>query len=214
MFDLIVLGGGPGGYLAAERAGGAGLSVLLIEKNRIGGVCLNEGCIPSKTLLNSAKIYDHAKNGEKYGVTSENAKIDQAVVVARKNKVVKALVSGVTHTLKTNKVTVKEGQGMILGRENGVIRVQVGEEVFEGQRLIIATGSEAIIPPIPGVKEGLAAGTVLTNREILDLTKIPASMAIVGGGCHWSRNGRLLPDLRHPGHGHRNARSHCRCCRP
>lgn len=182
MFDLIVLGGGPGGYLAAERAGAAGLSVLLIEKNKLGGVCLNEGCIPSKTLLNSAKIYDHAKNGEKYGVTSENAKIDQAVVVARKNKVVKALVSGVAHTLKTSKVTVKDGLGMILGRENGVIKVQVGEDIFEGQRLIIATGSEAIVPPIPGVKEGIAAGTVLTNREILDLTKIPATMAIVGGG--------------------------------
>ena len=182
MYDLIVLGGGPGGYLAAERAGAAGLSVLLIEKNKLGGVCLNEGCIPSKTLLNSAKIYDHAKNGEKYGVTSENAKIDQIVVVARKNKVVKTLVAGVGAVLKASKVTIKDGLGTILGRENGVIKVQVGEEVFEGQRLIIATGSEAIVPPIPGVKEGLAAGTVLTNREILDLTKIPATMAIVGGG--------------------------------
>jgi len=182
MYDLIVLGGGPGGYLAAERAGAAGLSTLLIEKNKLGGVCLNEGCVPSKTLLNSAKIYDHAAHGAKYGVTTENARIDQPVVVARKNKVVKALVSGVSHTLKTCNVTVKEAPGTILGRENGVIRVQAGDEIFEGQRLIIATGSEAIVPPIPGVKEGLAAGTVLTNREILDLQVIPKSLAIVGGG--------------------------------
>jgi dihydrolipoamide dehydrogenase len=182
MYDLIVLGGGPGGYLAAERAGAAGLSTLLIEKNKLGGVCLNEGCIPSKTLLNSAKIFEHAAHGEKYGVTAENARIDQAVVVARKNKVVKALVSGVAHTMKTCRVTVKEAAGTILGREKGVIRVQAGDEIFEGQRLIIATGSEAIVPPIPGVKEGLAAGTVLTNREILDLQVIPKSLAIVGGG--------------------------------
>lgn len=182
MYDLIVLGGGPGGYLAAERAGTAGLSTLLIEKNKLGGVCLNEGCIPSKTLLNSAKIYEHAAHGEKYGVTADNARIDQQVVVARKNKVVKALVSGVSHTLKTCQVTVKEGTGMILGRAGGIIRVQVGDEIFEGQRLIIATGSEAIVPPIPGVKEGIADGTVLTNREILDLPVIPKSLAIVGGG--------------------------------
>jgi dihydrolipoamide dehydrogenase len=182
MYDLIVLGGGPGGYLAAERAGAAGLSTLLIEKNKIGGVCLNEGCIPSKTLLNSAKIFDYTTHGAKYGVTAENARIDQAAVVARKNKVIKALVSGVSHTLKTCKVTVIEAAGTILGRENGIIRVQAGDAVYEGQRLIIATGSEAIVPPIPGVKEGLAAGTVLTNREILDLPTIPATLAIVGGG--------------------------------
>ena len=91
MHDLIVLGGGPGGYLAAERAGQAGLNTLLIEKNKVGGVCLNEGCIPSKTLLNSAKVFDHAKNGEHYGVAAENARIDQPAVIARKNKVVKTL---------------------------------------------------------------------------------------------------------------------------
>jgi dihydrolipoamide dehydrogenase len=182
MFDLIVLGGGPGGYLAAERAGGAGLKVLLIEKNQIGGVCLNEGCVPSKTLLNSAKIFDYATHGHKYGVTTENARIDQAVVIARKDKVVKNLVNGVKHTLKANQVTIQEGLGQIFGREQGVIRVAVGEQVFEGKQLIIATGSEAVVPPIPGVKEGLAAGTVLTNREILNLQTVPASLVVVGGG--------------------------------
>ena len=182
MYDLIILGGGPGGYLASERASAAGLSTLLIEKNKLGGVCLNEGCIPSKTLLNSAKIYDHACTGQKYGVTTEGAKIDQKVVVERKNKVVKTLVAGVGQAVKAAKVTVKEGLGEILGRQDGVIRVKVGTETFEGQRLIIATGSEAVVPPIPGVKEGLAAGTVLTNREILDLQEIPPTLVIVGGG--------------------------------
>ena len=183
MYDLIVLGGGPGGYLAAERAAQGGLNTLLIEKNKLGGVCLNEGCIPSKTLLNSSKVFDHAKNGAAYGVTSENARIDQAAVVARKNKVVKMLVSGVSATMKAAKVTVKEGSGTILGRDAaGVISVQVGDEKFEAKRLVIATGSEPVLPPISGDKEGLADGSVMTNREILDLTAIPTTLAIVGGG--------------------------------
>ena len=183
MYDLIVLGGGPGGYLAAERAGEAGLNTLLIEKNKLGGVCLNEGCIPSKTLLNSAKIYDHAAHGEKYGVTSTGAAIDQAAVVARKNKVVKNLVSGIRSQLKSKKVTIKEGLGVIAGRSaDGTITVQVGEESFESKRLLIATGSEAVVPPIPGVREGIQDGSVVTNREILDLEKIPATMVVVGGG--------------------------------
>jgi len=183
MYEVIVLGGGPGGYLAAERAGQAGLKTLLIEKRALGGVCLNEGCIPSKTLLNSAKIYDHARNGATYGVTTENARIDQAAVVARKNKVVKTLVAGVGGAMKAANVVVKHGLGEILGRDGeGVIRVTVGDETFEGRRLIIATGSEAVVPPIPGVREGLDKGTVLTNREILDLTVIPRTLVVVGGG--------------------------------
>lgn len=182
MFDLIVLGGGPGGYLAAERAGGAGLATLLIEKNKIGGVCLNEGCVPSKTLLNSAKIFDYATHGEKYGVTTENARLDQELVIKRKNKVVKTLVAGIKSTLKSNNVTIVEGFGTILGRENGIIQVAVGESVYEGRQLLIATGSETVIPPIPGVAEGIADGSVLTNREILDLTTIPESLVVVGGG--------------------------------
>ncbi len=182
MYDLIVLGGGPAGYLAAERAGAAGLTTVLIEKNKIGGVCLNEGCIPSKTLLNSAKIYEHARHGKVYGVTAENVTLDQPAIIARKNKVVKKLVAGITAALKTNKVTILNGHGRILDRADGTIRVSVGDEVVSGRCLLIATGSEAIVPPIPGVKEGLAAGTVLTNREILDLQEIPETLTVVGGG--------------------------------
>nr|MBP8990265.1 FAD-dependent oxidoreductase [Clostridia bacterium] len=155
MYDLIVLGGGPAGYIAAERAGNAGLKTVLIEKNKLGGVCLNEGCIPSKTLLNSAKIYDHALHGQAFGVHAEKVTLDQPAVIARKNKVVKKLVGGISASLKASDVTIVNGFGKILERADGVIRVSVEEQKIEGRSLLIATGSEAIIPPISGIREGL-----------------------------------------------------------
>jgi dihydrolipoamide dehydrogenase len=178
MYDLIVLGGGPGGYLAAERAGHAGLKVLLIEKRKLGGVCLNEGCVPSKTLLNSAKIFDYANHGESYGVSTTGATIDQKAVIARKNKVVDTLVSGITSLMKANKVTVVYGEGVILDKTH----IKVDEEVYEGKNIIIATGSMPVIPPIDGVKEGVETGFIMTNREILDLEEIPKELVIIGGG--------------------------------
>ena len=102
-YDLIILGGGPAGYFAAERAAHGGLKTLLFEKRALGGVCLNEGCIPSKALLNSAKILDYAKHASAYGVKVEGYSIDQSAVIARKNKVVKALVSGVGMQMKKEK---------------------------------------------------------------------------------------------------------------
>lgn len=182
-FDLIVIGGGPAGYLAGERAGAAGLNVAVVEKRALGGVCLNEGCIPSKTLLNSAKIYDYALHGDKYGVTTTGAAIDHAAVVRRKNKVVKKLVAGVGAKLKHNKVTVVEGIGLITGKEGGSYTVKVGSsQQLAAPRLLIAAGSVPILPPIAGVKEGLQSGFVLTSREILDLTEPPKELVVVGGG--------------------------------
>lgn len=183
MYDLIVIGGGPGGYLAAERAGHAGLNTLLIEKRSLGGVCLNEGCVPSKTFLNSAKVFEHAKDGGAYGVSTTGASIDQKAVVKRKNKVVKTLVAGVKAQMKANHVTVVSAEAKIEGKgSEGGFKVNAGGESYEGKNLIIAAGSEAIVPPIPGVKEGVQAGYVLTNREILDLEVIPEKLVIVGGG--------------------------------
>ena len=182
IYDLIILGGGPAGYLAAERAGHAGLDTLLVEKRFVGGVCLNEGCIPSKALLYSVKIYDSVKYGEKYGVTAANVTFNHEAVIARKNKVVKMLVTGIKSKLKSSNVTLVEGLGEIIGRSTEGYDVKAGNEKYTGKRLLIATGSMPVIPPITGVKEGIEKGYVLTNREILDITSIPASLVIVGGG--------------------------------
>ena len=181
-FDLIVLGGGPAGYLASERAGHAGLSVCCIEERSVGGVCLNEGCIPTKTLLYSAKIFDGAAHGDKYGVTAEGLKIDHAKVVARKDKVVKTLVAGVSAALKANHVTLVNARGVITGKNDEGYIVSANGENYVGKRLLIATGSSPAVPPIPGLKEGLTAGFVCTNREILALTEKPEHLVVIGGG--------------------------------
>ncbi len=182
IYDLIVIGGGPGGYVGAERAGHAGLSTLLVEKRALGGVCLNEGCIPSKALLNSAKIADYARHGTKYGVLAENVMLDHEAVVNRKNKVVRTLVAGVSMTMKKNGVTVVNGEAVITGRNDEGFVVKVGETEYAAKRLLIATGSEPAMPPIPGLREGYADGFVLTNREILDLKVLPEKLVIIGGG--------------------------------
>lgn len=182
VYDLIVIGGGPAGYLASERAGHAGLNTLLIEKRFVGGVCLNEGCVPSKALLYSAKIFDYAKHGEKYGVTFGSASLNHEAVIQRKNKVVKTLVTGIKAQLKKNNATVVEGLGEIAGKSSEGYEVKVGGDTYTGKRLLVATGSMSLIPPIPGAKEGLEKGFVLTNREILDIKSVPASLVIIGGG--------------------------------
>ena len=180
-FDLIVIGGGPGGYLAAERAAHAGLKTLVLEKRALGGVCLNEGCIPSKTLLQSAKTYDHALHAAAYGVSADNISFNQKAVIDRKDKVVHTLVSGIKAKLKAAGVTVIMEEATINGKTSDGFSVTAGGETYSGKRLIIATGSSPVIPPIPGARENLGS-FVLTNREILDLTQIPVALVIVGGG--------------------------------
>lgn len=182
LFDLIILGGGPAGYLAAERAAHAGLKVALAEERALGGVCLNEGCIPTKALLYSAKLYDGVKNGDKYGVTAEGLALDHAVVMRRKNKVVRSLTAGVKAQMKAGGVTVLTGRGVIVGRQDDAFAMQVGEETVTGRNLLIATGSQPAVPPIEGLQDGLARGFVLTNREILDLAEVPERLCVIGGG--------------------------------
>ena len=180
-YDLIVIGGGPGGYLAAERASQRGLKTLLFEKRALGGVCLNEGCIPSKALLNSAKTYEHALHAADYGVTVTGVSIDQSKVVTRKNKVVRTLVSGVKAKMRAHGVTVVMAEAVITGKTAEGFTVSAAGTEYTAKNLIIATGSSAAVPPIPGVKEHLG-DFVLTNREILDLTQIPEKLTVIGGG--------------------------------
>jgi len=180
MTDLLIIGGGPAGYVAAERAGHHGLSVTLFEKKALGGVCLNEGCIPTKTLLYSAKTYENALHADKYGVQTENVGYDYEKIVSRKNKVVRKLVAGVKSKMAANKVTVIEGAATIVGRGQDGIEVSCNGNIYKGKNLLICTGSEATVPPIPGLKE--AGDVVVTNREILELKQQPKSLVVIGGG--------------------------------
>ena len=182
MYDLIVIGGGPAGYLGAERAAHAGMSVCLFEKNSLGGVCLNEGCIPSKALLYSAKVYETAKHADKYGVKVSDASLDHKAVVARRGKVVRVLVAGVAAKLKGAGVTVVKAQAKLTGRVPGGFSVEADGQAYEAKKLLIAAGSSPVIPPIPGLKDAIASGFAITNREVLELPEVPKSLVIIGGG--------------------------------
>ena len=179
-FDLAIIGGGPAGYVAAERAGHKGLNVVLFEKSELGGVCLNEGCIPTKTLLYSAKLYDNAKNGSKYGIETGEVTFDFGKMMARKQKVVKKLVGGVGLKMKEHHVTVIKTNAVIKGRSTSGISITAGKDEILATNLLICTGSEAFIPPIPGL--GTPGEVIVTNREILDLKTKPESLVVIGGG--------------------------------
>ena len=178
-YDVAIIGGGPAGYTAAERAAAGGLSTLLFEKNALGGVCLNEGCVPTKTLLYSAKTYDNIKHAAKYAVKAENPSFDLGKIIARKNKVVKKLTAGIRMKMTEQGVNLIAGTAEIKGRaEDGTITIACGEESYEAANLLICTGSETVIPPIPG----LAETDYWTSREALLSKELPASLVIIGGG--------------------------------
>lgn len=173
-YNVAIIGGGPAGYTAAEAAGKAGLSVVLFEKNSLGGVCLNEGCIPTKTLLYSAKTYDNATHAVKYAVNAGEVNFDLPKIISRKQKVVRKLVLGVKTKLTQHQVQIVNGEAFI----EDACHVRCGEEVYECDYLIICTGSETFIPPIPGLDKT----PYWTHREALDNKELPQSLAIIGGG--------------------------------
>ena len=177
MFDLAIIGGGPAGYTAAERASKNGLSVVLFEKKQLGGVCLNEGCIPTKTMLYSAKLYYNAQNGSKYGIVTEKVSFDYEKIVARKNKIVRKLNAGIRAKMTANNVTVVNGEASIHSVGNRV-NISCNDELFEAKKLLLCTGSETVIPPIKGVE----TTSFWTSREALESKIVPKSLIIVGGG--------------------------------
>lgn len=176
MYDFIVLGGGPAGYTAAERAAASGLSTLLIESGPLGGTCLNVGCIPTKSLLAAAKAYRHAAEAARFGVRAEGLSFDFGAASAWKDKTVETLRSGIAFTLKKLGVEVYAGRGRLLG--GGRLALEDGREV-EARNILVATGSSPALPPVPGLEGN---PRVVTSTGLLSLPEPPRRLAIVGGG--------------------------------
>lgn len=179
-FDILILGGGPGGYVAAIKGAQLGYTVGLIERKALGGVCLNEGCIPTKTLLKSAKVYRLIKHALNYGinVSLDAVGFDWTDIQNRKSKVIKTLTDGVKGLLKKNNVTVIEGYGEVLDAST----VQVGDIKYKTKHLILATGASPVIPPIPGLKEAMENHYVYTYGGLLNYPSVPKSLIVIGGG--------------------------------
>ncbi len=178
--ELVIIGAGPGGYVAAIRAAQLGIDTAVVEKEAVGGVCLNWGCIPTKALLKSAKVYETIKNAKSYGidVDKDAVNVDFKKVMKRKERIVKKLTNGVGFLLKKNKVTLYEGEAVVEDAHT----IKVGEETLQTEKLIIATGARPAVPPIEGLQEGLESGFVLTSKPLLDIDHVPEKLVVVGGG--------------------------------
>ncbi len=180
-YDLVVLGGGPGGYVAAIKAAQLGAKVALVEKEKLGGVCLNWGCIPTKTMLKTAKLYKDILRGEEFGIVgidTDNIKVDWNSLLKRKDKVVNQLVSGIYTLFKKNKIDLYEGMGTVLNRNE----IRINDEVLWGKNLIIATGAKENFPSIEGLEDMVKSGKVINSKGALSLSEIPKELVVVGGG--------------------------------
>jgi len=173
-FDLAIIGAGPAGHVAAERAGRLGKRVLVVERSHLGGVCLNQGCIPTKTLLHSAKLFAHAQHGQSFGVTVEGARYDLAKAMAWKARTVETLRKGIAFQFR--KAAVEHVQGT--ARLTGPRTVEVDGRAYGAERILLATGSSAAALPVPGAD----APNVMGSTEALEIPSLPKSIAIVGGG--------------------------------
>ena len=178
-YFLAIIGGGPAGYTAAEKASKQGKQVVLFEQNALGGTCLNVGCIPTKTLLYSAKQYYNAVHADKYGVKAEGVTFDYTKIAQRKNKVVRKLVAGIKQKLNNECCTVVTGVAEGVSRTDEQVIIACNGEQYEAENLLICTGSSNFVPPIPGVKDNEA---VWDSTQALAAQTLPASMIIVGGG--------------------------------
>ncbi|MBO4919569.1 MAG: dihydrolipoyl dehydrogenase [Erysipelotrichaceae bacterium] len=172
-YDVMIIGGGPGGYTAANKAGRNGLKTILFEKDQIGGTCLNRGCIPMKALIQSAHVYKDAKQGEMFGVLAENTSLDYGKVKERRDSVVSTLRGGIEKSLKANKVETVKGFAQIIDKD----KISCNGEIYEGDHIIIAAGSIPAIPPIEGREFAITSDDVLEKDH-----QLKDSIIIIGGG--------------------------------
>lgn len=178
-YFLAIIGGGPAGYTAAEKASKAGKDVVLFEQNAVGGTCLNVGCIPTKSLLYGAKQYYNATHATKYGVTADNVSFDFAAMQKRKTIVVRKLVAGIKQRLNNEHCTLVSGFAKVESRTNDCVTISCNDQIFEAENLMICTGSTNFVPPIPGIKDN---EHVWDSTDALAAAELPKSIIIVGGG--------------------------------
>jgi len=170
--DVVIIGGGSAGYVAAIHASHLGANVALVEKDRLGGTCLNRGCIPTKALARSVDVLQEAKRANEFGLEIPNINANFQKIMARKSNIVSQLVSGVEQLMKSNKISVYRGTARILSPH----LVKVNHEEIATRKIIIATGSESALLPVPGIDLG-----VLTTDDILELKELPESLVVIGG---------------------------------
>lgn len=189
-FDLGIIGGGPAGYTAAFQARSKGLSVVLFEKDKVGGVCLNRGCIPTKAILHSAELYEEMKSATELGITAENLSFDYSKVVERKDKIVEKLRKSLELSLKNSGVVVVNAEAKIPSHtmKNGENQVFANEEIYECKKIITATGSK------PRDFDGLKFDHkfILSSDDILNLKTLPKSIVIIGSGAIGIESARIL----------------------
>lgn len=190
-FDIVILGGGPGGYVAALHAGVKGARVALVERDRVGGTCVTVGCIPSKALLDSSHAFHLAAHGEEHGIHVDNPRFVLAEAVARKDKVVAQLVGGVEQLLKLRKVELIKAEGTLVSPTQIRVKDVAGERTIDAKAVIVATGSKVGVPPI----KGLAEAKPLDNVSALALTNIPKRLVVIGGGVIGMELGTFFAEI-------------------
>jgi len=191
-YDIAILGGGPGGYVAALHAGVKGARVALIERDRVGGTCITVGCIPSKALLDSSHAYWLTTHGEEHGIVVQGARFDLPKAVARKDGVVKTLVGGIEQLLKARKVDLITGDGTLVSPTQLRVKTRTnGEVTVDAKNVIVATGSKVGIPPI----KGLAEAKPLDNVSALSLAAVPRRLVVIGAGVIGMELGTFFAEL-------------------
>lgn len=193
-YDIVILGGGPGGYVAAIKAAQLGAKVAVVEREKLGGVCLNWGCMPTKTMLRTARLYNEILDSQDFGIVGiDNSlvKVDWDLLLKRKDSVVNKLVSGIYNLFKKNKIDLYEGEGKVISKT----QVEVNGETILGNNLIVAWGARDSYPEIPGLKESLKIGKTINTKGALQLKEIPKDLIVIGNNNYAIEFATLLNSI-------------------